>query len=204
MARTEGGAALTQAHRGAQLSLRAALLRDLLVLWRVVDPVDLAGTIGRFAGAAAVLVRARHRDSAGLAAGYLRRFREAEGIGGEAAPRMAESPLLGAVEGLVRGAGLSGIINARRAGFSPQAAARNGLVKVSGDAGRLMMSFRRQRHGGHLGGGGPSGAGVGAGDRQRPMSLLRDDRQPRAGVQASRVGRLRGAQPLLMHAGAAL
>lgn len=144
MARTSEGAALTRSHRRQQTALRAATLRDLMTLWRTVDPTDLSATIGRFAAAAAVLVRARHRDSAGLAARYFTAFRTAEGIGGRADVRLAEQLAAEAAVEALRGAALSGIIKARRAGFSPQAAAQNGLVKTSGQAASLVLNGSRE------------------------------------------------------------
>ena len=45
--------------------------------------------------------------------------------------------------GLLRGAALAGIINARRRGFSPTAAARNGFAKVSGSASGLVFGGSR-------------------------------------------------------------
>lgn len=143
MARTEAGAALTQEHRRQQLTLRAATLRDLVALWATIDPANLAGTIGPFTQAAAVLVRARNRDSSGLAARYFRTFRTVEGIAGTATARLAQVPAAEAVTGALRGSALTGIINARKRGLSPASAARNGLVKVSGSAANLVIGGSR-------------------------------------------------------------
>jgi len=144
MARTQEGALLTQRHRLLQLAIRAAALRDLLALWGVVDPLDLAGTIDSFTAAAAPVVRARWEDSAAVAARYFQAFRAAEGVGGAAAVVAGEPPTAVAVQGLVRAAGLSGIVNARRRGFTPQAAARNGYARVAGTATRIVLDGGRQ------------------------------------------------------------
>lgn len=143
MARTAAGAVLTRRHYLAQLGVRAATSRDVMTLWNVVDPTNLRGTYDTFARAAVLLAQARHATSAGVAADYQERFRKAEKVAGRAAVKLA-SPLRAAdALGLIRGAGLSGIINARSAGFSPQAAAHNGLVKVLGTAARLVLGGGR-------------------------------------------------------------
>ncbi|HEX6685755.1 MAG TPA: hypothetical protein VF062_23470 [Candidatus Limnocylindrales bacterium] len=143
MARTAAGAALTQRHRAVQLSLRAATVRDLVTLWGGVDPTNLAGTIGRFTAGGTALVRAQHQVSATAAGRYLGGFRLVELGTPGAAARLAAALPADVVAGALRGAGLAGIINARRAGFSPAAAARNGLVKVIGQAASLVFSGAR-------------------------------------------------------------
>jgi|GEM_PF-3067815 len=145
MATTTDGAALTSAHRLAQLAVRAALLADLSTLWRAVDPTNLVGTIGVFADIAALVVQTRHRESESLSRRYFTNFRTAEGVAGQ-------TPLLPSIEpptaamagGRIRGAGLAGIIRARRAGFAPGAAAGNGFVKLSGTAGWLVLAGGRE------------------------------------------------------------
>lgn len=143
MARTPEGAALTRKHYLTQLAIRSGAARDVTRLWGTVDPTNLTATFDPFAQAATVLARVRHRDSSGVAAGYQERFRKAEQVGGKAAIKLASQLVTGDALGLIRGAGLSGIINARRAGQSPQAAARNGLVKVVGQMTRLVLAGGR-------------------------------------------------------------
>jgi len=144
VARTEEGAELTQEHRLLQVAIGAATVSDLLGLWDTVDPLNLAGTIGAFATTAAVVVRARNRDSATAATRYFGDFRQAEGVRGAATIVAGEPPVAAVVSGLVRGAGLSGIIRARQRGFSPQAAARNGFTRVAGSAMNLTLDGGRQ------------------------------------------------------------
>lgn len=143
MARTVEGAALTRRHYVAQLGVRAATSGDVARLWGVVDPTNLSGTYDRFATAATTIVRARHATSAGVAARYQEDFRKAERVAGRPVVRLG--PALNARDalGLIRGAGISGIINARKRGLSPQAAARNGLVKVLGQTTLLVLGGGR-------------------------------------------------------------
>lgn len=120
------------------------MLRDLSTLWRAVDPTALTATFDRFAAPAAVLVRARHSESAGIAAGYYGAFRMAEGVPGTAVPLLAGALAPEVVRSTLRSSGLGGIINARRAGQSAQAAAQNGLVRVSGSATSLVLDGARE------------------------------------------------------------
>lgn len=143
MAHTPEGDALTAVHRRRQLALRAATLADLARMWRGVDPTDLSGTIRPFVVAATVAIGARNRDSSEVARRYLESFLQVED-GGRVRPSRPEPPPREVVEAAVRGAGLSGIVNARRRGFSPQAAAGNGLVKVAGSATSLVLAGGRQ------------------------------------------------------------
>lgn len=144
MARTSQGQQLTIQHRQRQLSLRAATLRDLMALWRAVDPTNLRGTIDPFTRAAATIIRARFGDSAILAARYYERFREVEGASGAVTIVTPDPPSRELTTGVVRGAALSGIVNARRRGQSVQAASQNGLVKASGSISNLVLSASRQ------------------------------------------------------------
>lgn len=143
MARTPEGAVLTRRHYVSQLAVRAATSRDVMRLWGTVDPTNLSGTYDRFAQAATVLTRARHATSSGVAASYQEEFRKAERVAGRAAVKLGPALAHADALGLIRGSGLSGIINSRQRGFSPQAAARNGLIKVLGATTRLVLGGGR-------------------------------------------------------------
>ena len=144
VARTPEGRLLTQQHRRMQLAVRAAALRDIQRMWSAVDPTNLAGTIGPFAQGAALVVRARNRESASTSARYYREFRRLEGVGGTLMLEAADPPSRQVAEAAVRGAGLAGIINARKRGFSAQASARNGFVKASGTVSNLALAGGRK------------------------------------------------------------
>lgn len=142
MAITVEGARLTAAHRRGQLAVRARTLRDLLVLWPLFRPSDFA-TFEAFAAAAALLVTARHRESAGLGAAYFSAFRRVE-IGSPAEPRVVGPPPTGIIVDKLRATGLLGVLNARRAGLGVEAARSNGLVRVSGAAAKMVLDGGRQ------------------------------------------------------------
>lgn len=143
MARTVEGAALTREHVAQQLALRAGSLRDLLALWRMVDPTDLSGTIGTFVRAAVILAGARYADSAGLAAGYYRLFRAAERVPGAATPVLAQPLPADVMAAQIRGAALAGIIDSRRAGRSLEVASRDGFVRAAGALTKLILTGGR-------------------------------------------------------------
>jgi ADP-ribosyltransferase exoenzyme len=144
MATTAAGATLTADQRVAQVSMRAATLRDVVRLWATVNPADLRGTIGTFADAASTVVRARNQESARSAAAYLAQFRAAEGVSGRiSGATPARAPSAEDVAGSLRGAGLSGIIKSRRAGNTIEAASANGLVKVLGEASKIVIGGAR-------------------------------------------------------------
>lgn len=115
------------------------MIREIQQLWRTVDPTSLASTVEPWAFASATLVRERNRRSSALASRYVQQLRAAEGVTGAlviSPPSPPERPL---IAGVMRGAAVSGIVNARRRGLSPQVAASNGLVKASGSASSLAM-----------------------------------------------------------------
>lgn len=140
---TPEGRQLTFQHRRRQIAIRSLVLRDLLRLWRVVDPTNLTGTIGPFSEAAAPLIEAGNRQSASLAVSYYQRYRQIEGTGGQVFIIDPDPPARADVVSLLRGAGLSGIVNARKRGFSVGAAAQNGYVKASGSASDLVLAGAR-------------------------------------------------------------
>lgn len=142
MALTAAGAALTDAHRAAQLAARAGSLQGLLRLWRIVDVTDLSGTIETFAQAAALLAGEGFDQSAVVAANYYALFRRVEGVGALAVPRAAR-PATEIMAGQLRGAALKGIIDARRAGMTLEGAKSQGLVRVAGELTKLVLSGGR-------------------------------------------------------------
>lgn len=144
MATTAEGAALTSRFRAAQLALRAAVGRDVAALWPLWAPeAGRVARYGAFSDVALTLIVARHRESAGLAAAYYRAFRAAEGAPGQDTPRLAGPLRPDDVLPGLRFTGLGGMMRALRAGFSPQAASRAGLVQAIGAAGRLVLAGGR-------------------------------------------------------------
>lgn len=143
MAQTPEGLQLTSAQRAAQVALRARSLQGLLALWRVVDVTNLADTIDVFTQAAVILALNGSDESAATAGRYYELFRRAEGVPGPAPGfRIGRLPQQ-MVAAELRGAALSGIINARRGGMSLVAAKNNGLVRVAGAFTKLVLAGGR-------------------------------------------------------------
>lgn len=145
MATTALGNALTAAHRAQQLALRATSLRDLLTLWRVVDPTDLSNTIDVFVRAAVLLAGRDYDTSAALAGQYLTLFQQAEGVQQLANAYNALKPAPDVVAADLRGAALKGIIDARKAGMSLAVAKDQGFVRVSGALTKQVLAGGRMR-----------------------------------------------------------
>lgn len=143
MARTPEATALTRAFQGQQLTLTQAVLRDLLRLWMAIVRPDDYDTFERFARLAATLVGMRGRDAAGMAAAYYEAFRAAEGVAGASTPLLAQPAAETAVAGTLRGAALVGAVAARRAGQTPEQAARSAFARASGSATRLVLDSGR-------------------------------------------------------------
>lgn len=144
MASTAQAERVTDRYRTEQLAVRAGSLRELVELWRTVDVTNLGGTIDNFARAAALLAGQGYRESAESSARYYRLFRTAEGVPG-VAPRVSpvRPPASSALAGQLRGSALAGIINARRAGVSPQVAGTRGLARVLGTLAKLILTGGR-------------------------------------------------------------
>lgn len=144
MARTREGALLTERHRLLQLGLSAAVLRDLLTLWRTVDPRNLADTLDPFVRAGIVIVRAGRRASGAAASRYYVEFRRAEGQRGQVVVTLPELPEDAVVAGALRGAALAGMTRARGRGLEPAQALQNGYVKLAGSATQLVLGGGRE------------------------------------------------------------
>jgi hypothetical protein len=142
MASTPTGAALTTAHRAQQLAVQAGSIDNLVLLWRAVDVTRLGDTIDVFAQAAALLAARGFDDSAASSANYYSLFRRVE-IGTGLAVPLASRPPLAVLASDIRGAALSGILKARRAGMDVGRASERGLVRAIGTLGKLVLSGGR-------------------------------------------------------------
>jgi hypothetical protein len=140
MAKTAAGTELSEAHRAAQLAVRAGSLAELVKLWKIVDPADLSGTIDVFVRAAVLLAGQGFDRSAGTASRYYGLFRRVEGVAGAAPVGLAVRPPTAELAADLRGASLKGIIDARRAGLGIEQAKARGLVRAVGSLGKLVLA----------------------------------------------------------------
>lgn len=137
MARTEAGVALTKQHYEGQVKIRAVALRDFLrvvPLWQ-----GDASSFNQMASAAVPLVVASRQLSAAYAASYFQAFRVVEGVGGSAAPLLAEPPDLDQIRGALYVTGERMTREALLAGKSPEAAMKAAHVRMSGSVGRNVL-----------------------------------------------------------------
>jgi hypothetical protein len=135
---------LTETHRQAQLVIRSATLRDLAKLWPAMDWANLTDTYPAWAAAVQALIARDRQRSAGLAAAYLRAFRFAEGIDGEATITLAATPPAEQVETSLRVTSLVSVKAAATAGVSRERAMANAFIRSAGAATRLVLDGGRE------------------------------------------------------------
>ena len=143
MARTETGASLTRQHRSRQLAVRSETVREFMEVWPVWTPGD-PRSFDTLVDATLPLVELRRRTSAGVASDYYRAFRTAEGVGGEATPRLGDSVERDRVAASLYATGQAQHRRSVAAGFSSQAARQNTLVTVTGAVARHVLDGGRE------------------------------------------------------------
>ena len=144
MAATVQGTQLTEQHRRSQLSIRAAALRTLLVLFPAFTMKDIDASWLPLEAALMLLITQARTQSSSLARAYYLNFRNAEGIRG---PVPVDPPPLPIWEQAAhRSLTVTGPVAAKQAIASgrPQAEAREiALVRLSGSVGRLVLNGGR-------------------------------------------------------------
>lgn len=122
-------------HRQLQLALRAATLADLIRLWPMFDPSDIAGTWGPLEVALVALIQSRGAISSRIAADYFTT------LGGT--PELAPIPDAEHVAESLRlvGPRTAGRLAARQA--DPAQIRSTTLVTTSGDVGRQVLNAGR-------------------------------------------------------------
>lgn len=142
MARSEAGALLTERHRQAQLQVRARALRDYLRLWPIWEGDE--ESFGNLVLASLTVVRAYNGLSATLAGSYFTSFRLAEGVRGEAVPRLAGPIDEGKVTAGLIVTGRDAVKSALDAGKPAQEARETALVRTSGSLSRQVLNGGRE------------------------------------------------------------
>lgn len=142
MALTELGRQLTEVHRQRQLSVRAALVADILAVWPLFDLDNIDGTWPPVAAAIVAAVELRRRESGEEASSYYRRFRDAEGLPDGYEPEPVAETDRSAVVGTLF---LLGPIGAKRQILRRRPdVAGDMLTRVAGSASRLVLDAGRQ------------------------------------------------------------
>lgn len=78
MAATFRGRQLTELHRRAQLRLGAATIRQMRIVWRLMDPADLDASFAEWLRVSAPIISQQHQASTALAASYMSAYRASE------------------------------------------------------------------------------------------------------------------------------
>lgn len=135
---------LTARHRREQLAVRAAVLQALERVWASLDPEDLDDTFPGWATAVMAITAQNRALSAAVANRYVRQFRGAARIGGEApvgVPReLPDAALLSSL-------GVTGpvaIKSATARGVTPEQAAVAAFVLSSGAVTRHVLNAGRE------------------------------------------------------------
>lgn len=134
---------LTEGYRRGNQAIRAAMLRDYLRLWPVLDPQRMDDTFPAWALSARTLIARDRLRAAGLAAGYLKATRMASGVPGDATI-VLESTLPDAkVATSLSVTARAGYFTALRYGRTPEQARQVALVRSAGAASRLVLDGGR-------------------------------------------------------------
>ena len=134
---------LTQQHRAQQLLLRRATVAQVSRLWPALDWVRLDATYPEFALSVAALVQKNRQTSAGLAAAYLRAFRQAKGVPGAVKPVFAEPLIVDQFATSLRVTSVVAAKKAAAAGTLPVEAMANALTQSTGSMARLVLDAGR-------------------------------------------------------------
>jgi hypothetical protein len=134
---------LSEAHRLAQLALRADVLRQLVKLWPAMNWDDLDGSFRVWLAATAPLIVANHRRSTALAVAYLSRHRAAYGPQTPFQPVPAPALELARIETAAGATALAGTKAAAARGVMREQAMGDAFVRSTGAATRLVMAGGR-------------------------------------------------------------
>lgn len=144
MAETAEADRLTQSYRQQSAALRAAAVKDVVAIWPLFDPADLERSWPALRNALLMLINLRRAEAANLAADYLRRFRELEGVSDELAVILDPTPDPIATDVSLSATGPATAQRALSSGLTVEAAAARALVTVSGAASRIVLDGGRQ------------------------------------------------------------
>lgn len=135
---------LTQLHRRQQLALRKVTISDMIRLWPALDWADLDATYPGFAARVGSLVGRNRRNSAGLAARYLRAFRVASGLNGDVRIVIPQ-PLPGEqFRAVLHSTSVAAIKSSAARTVAADLAMSNALTVASGAMARLVLNAGRE------------------------------------------------------------
>lgn len=135
---------LTQAYRSQNNTIRAAIIRDITRIWPLFSTEDTSGSWPGVLAALKAIVTGHRNTSAQSATQYMTAFRFAEGIQGQFRPVRVPRLPTGQLDTSLTVTGLVQYRKARLVGLTPERAADQALVTVSGAASRLALDGGRE------------------------------------------------------------
>lgn len=135
---------LTQAHRRQQLALRKVTLTEMQKLWPALSWSDLDGTYPALAASTAEMVAKYRRNSAGLAAGYLRAYRVASGLDGNVKIVIPPTLDLEQFKATLHPLAVAAVKTSAAKQVAEAVAMQNALTRSSGAMARLVLDAGRQ------------------------------------------------------------
>lgn len=134
---------LTRLHRRQQLALRKITIAEMAKLWPALDWNALDSTYPALMAQAGALVARNRRNSAGLAARYLRAHRVASGLNGDVRIVIPEVLNVDQLRASLHSTSVAPIKSAAAKGIAPEVAMRNGFILASGAMSRLVLDAGR-------------------------------------------------------------
>lgn len=135
---------LTGVHRRQQLALRKATLAEMRKLWPALRWTDLDGTYPALAGASAEMVAKYRRNSAALAAAYLRAHRVASGLDGNVRVVIPQTLNVKQFDATLHSLSVASLKKAAAQGIAADVAMGNALTRSSGALARLVLDAGRE------------------------------------------------------------
>jgi len=136
--------ALTQRHRAQQLLLRRATVQGVERAWPALNWTRIDDTYPALAAQVGRLVELNRRTSAGLAAGYLREFRRAQGVGGAAKIDLAKPLIVDQFNASLSTTSVAALKAAAAQGTPADVALANALTLAQGAMARLVLNAGRE------------------------------------------------------------
>jgi hypothetical protein len=134
--------ALERNYRRASLSIRAATIRDLMLVWPMLNRSEMDASFPGWASIVATLVRRDHDRVATLAGAYLAASRAQSGVSG--APLILAAALATTqVDNSLATTARAGYFTALRY-YAPDKASDTSLVRTAGAVGRLVLDGGRK------------------------------------------------------------
>lgn len=135
---------LTTLHRRQQLALRTTTLADMARLWPALDFEDLDASYPGFAAQVGTLVGRNRRNSAGLAARYLRAYRVASGLNGDIRIVIPETLPGEQFKATLHSTSVAAVKSSMTRSVAADVAMSNALTLASGAMSRLVLDAGRQ------------------------------------------------------------